>query len=72
LEKPKITELEEQYKELDKETKKFIKDELIYPGYDPHPEKLVQRPYKDVVWGLGGQLLRRRTSIQLFFFYQTS
>jgi len=50
------------YETFDKETKKFVKDELLYAGYDPHPEKLVQRPTKDVVWGLGGQLLRRKAS----------
>ena len=57
-----VVEPEDQFRTLDPETKRFIKDELIYPGYDPHPEKLVQRPYKDAVWGLGGQLLRRKTS----------
>lgn len=58
--------LEDRYKAFDKETKKFVKDELLYPGYDPHPEKLVQRPQKDVVWGLGGQLMKRKTK---FFEY---
>jgi len=55
-----ILDPELRYQTFDKETKKFVKDELLYAGYDPHPEKLVQRPVKDVVWGLGGQLLRRK------------
>lgn len=58
----KLVGLEDRFKTFDKETKKFVKEELLYPGYDPHPEKLVQRPQKDVVWGLGGQLMKRKTS----------
>ena len=57
-----ILDPDQRYETFDKETKKFVKDELLYAGYDPHPEKLVQRPVKDVVWGLGGQLLRRKAS----------
>jgi hypothetical protein len=48
--------------EMDKDTQNFIKEKLLYKGYDPAPEKLVQRPERDVVWGLGGELLRRKTS----------
>lgn len=44
----------------DKETIKFIQKQLLYKGHDPFPEKLVQRPEKDVIWGLGGELLKRK------------
>lgn len=30
----------------------------MYEGEDPYFEKLVNRPEKGVVWGLGGELLR--------------
>lgn len=67
--KEEAIEHESQIAQFDKETKKFIKEELLYPGYDPHPEKLVQRPHKDVVWGLGGQLLKRKTSNNKHFLF---
>lgn len=51
--------------QMDKETQMFIKEKLLYKGYDPEPNKLVQRPEKDVVWGLGGELLRRKASNSL-------
>lgn len=31
--------------------------ELSFDGEDPNPNKLVNRPAKGVVWGLGGQLV---------------
>lgn len=37
---------------------KFIQESLLYSGDDPFPEKLVERPEKGVVWGLGGELLK--------------
>jgi hypothetical protein len=46
--------------QLDKETRNFIKEKLLYKGFDPEPDKLVQRPEKDVVWGLGGELMKRK------------
>lgn len=46
----------------DKEKIKFIQETLLYPGEDVFPKKLVHRPEKGVVWGLGGELLRRRKS----------
>lgn len=52
--------------ELDPESKQFAQQELLYRGYDPEPHKLVQRPVKDVVWGLGGELLKRKTR-RIFF-----
>jgi len=41
-----------------KEKIQFIKESLLYEGEDPYYEKLVNRPEKGVVWGLGGELLR--------------
>lgn len=41
-----------------KEKVQFIKDTLMYEGDDPFYSKLVNRPEKGVVWGLGGELLR--------------
>jgi hypothetical protein len=49
----------------DHETMKFIRETLIYEGEDAYPEKLVTRPDKGVLWGLGGQLLRVKNSIFL-------
>jgi len=49
-----------QRKKDEKETLKFIQKQLLYKGHDPFPNKLVQRPDKDAVWGLGGELLQRR------------
>ena len=49
-------------KKMDKEKMKFIRETLLYSGDDPFPEKLVERPEKGVVWGLGGELLKFRES----------
>lgn len=48
----------EDFKMIDKEKMKFIKNTLLYPGDDAFPERLVERPEKGVVWGLGGELLK--------------
>lgn len=32
---------------------KFLKDTLLYKGDDPYYDKLVERPQKGVIWGLG-------------------
>ena len=45
-------------KNITKEKMKFIQESLLYSGDDPFPEKLVERPEKGVVWGLGGELLK--------------
>jgi hypothetical protein len=49
-------------KKIDKEKIKFIQETLLYSGDDPFPEKLVERPEKGVVWGLGGELLKYKES----------
>ncbi len=49
---------EDDFKKIDKEKMKFIKNTLLYPGDDAFPERLVERPEKGVVWGLGGELLK--------------
>ena len=49
-------------KNIDKEKMKFIRESLLYSGDDPFPEKLVERPEKGVVWGLGGELLKFKES----------
>ena len=59
--KSKDDQMEEQDNQVyDKEKIKFIQETLLYPGEDVYPKKLVHRPEKGVVWGLGGELLRRR------------
>lgn len=52
-------------KKMDKDKMKFIQDSLLYSGDDPFPEKLVERPEKGVVWGLGGELLKYKESKKL-------
>lgn len=61
-ERGEIIDFEEKERD-EKETIKFIQKQLLYKGHDPFPEKLVQRPDKDAVWGLGGELLQRRNGI---------
>jgi hypothetical protein len=41
-----------------KEEIEFFQKTLLYQGEDQFPEKLVHRPEKEVVWGLGGELIR--------------
>ena len=48
----------EDFKKIDKEKMKFIKNTLLYAGDDAFPERLVERPEKGLVWGLGGELLK--------------
>ncbi|KAL4456563.1 hypothetical protein ABPG74_000670 [Tetrahymena malaccensis] len=50
----------EEDKQFTKEQVQFIKETLMYEGEDPYYEKLVNRPEKGVVWGLGGQLLKQQ------------
>ena len=45
-----------------KERQNFVKSELLDEQFDPREQKLVQRPTREAVWGLGGQLLRRKES----------
>ncbi len=47
-------------KKMDKDTMKFVQDTLMYTGEDSMPQKLVNRPIKGVVWGLGGELLKQQ------------
>ena len=56
---------------------KFIRESLLYSGEDPFPDKLVERPEKGVVWGLGGELLKFKESHKnsyknfiIFFFFR--
>lgn len=65
--KPESSELEAQ-REVEEDPsevaarKKFIEKELLQHRIDPNREKLVQRPEKGVVWGLGGELLLQKKS----------
>lgn len=53
-----INESEKEFKKLDKEKLRFIRETLLYQGDDAFPEKIVERPEKGVVWGLGGELMK--------------
>lgn len=44
------------------ERQKFAKQDLVDEMYSSRDEKLVQRPAREAVWGLGGQLLKRKES----------
>lgn len=41
---------------------------MLYKGDDPYPEKLIHRPEKGVVWGLGGELMKKKLSKTKLFF----
>lgn len=41
-----------------------IRDTILYKGDDPYYEKVVERPLKGRVWGLGGELVKQR---EVFF-----
>lgn len=47
-------------KKADRETLQFVQETLMYTGEDSMPQKLVNRPIKGVVWGLGGELLKQQ------------
>lgn len=54
-------------KAFEKEREKFVNKELIKPyEEDIYDQKLVQRPQRETVWGLGGQLLKRNESKNSF------
>jgi len=35
-----------------------IRDTILFKGDDPYHEKVVERPIKGRVWGLGGELVK--------------
>lgn len=43
-----------------KDRQQFLKEELIDDSYNENFNKLVRRPGKETIWGLGGQLLLKK------------
>lgn len=42
---------------------KTIQDTLLFKGDDPYYDKLVERPQKKMLWGLGGELMKTEFNV---------